>query len=96
MLLNRIEVNYLKKKCPCCGFYTIENDDEIITDICDVCFWQFDIVAQQNPQKNIGPNRISLKEAQNNYKKYGACKKEYSDKKLVRKPTNEEMPLLFE
>lgn len=86
----------MKKKCPCCGFYTIENDDEIITDICDVCFWQFDIVAQQNPQKNIGPNRISLKEAQNNYKKYGACKKEYSDKKLVRKPTNEEMPLLFE
>lgn len=87
---------YMKNKCPCCGFYTIENHDEIITDICDVCFWQFDIVAQQHPEKSIEANKISLNEAKGNYKKYGACKKEYADKKLVRKPLNEEFPMLFE
>ena len=81
MLLNEMEVNYLKKKCPCCGFYTIENDEEIITDICEVCFWKFDMVAQKHPEKSIGPNKISLNEARDNYKKYGACKKEYADKK---------------
>ena len=54
------------------------------------------MVAQKHPEKSIGPNKISLNEARDNYKKYGACKKEYADKKVVRKPLNEELPMLFE
>ena len=84
------------KKCMCCGFYTIDSDDEVISSICDVCFWQYDIVAQQHPEKSIGPNKISLNEAKNNYRRYGACKKEYVDRKLVREPKNDEFPMLFE
>ena len=34
-----------RKICPCCGYYTVESDDEVIVDICDVCFWQYDVVA---------------------------------------------------
>ena len=38
----------------------------------------------------------SLNEAKKNYKIYGACKKEYVDKKLVRKPFKNELPEFFE
>ena len=86
----------MKKKCPCCGFYTIDSESEVITDICDVCFWQYDVVAQQYPDKSIGSNKISLKEAKKNYSIYGACKKEYADKNLVRKPLNDELSKNFE
>ena len=34
------------KRCPCCGYLTIDDTDELITDICDVCFWQYDEVAE--------------------------------------------------
>ena len=27
-------------KCPCCGYFTIDSDDEVIVDGCEVCFWQ--------------------------------------------------------
>ncbi|MBS5484741.1 MAG: hypothetical protein KHX37_07930 [Eubacterium sp.] len=26
------------KRCPCCGYLTLDDTDEVITDICDVCF----------------------------------------------------------
>ena len=38
------------KRCPCCGYLTPDDTDEVITDICDVCFWQYDEVVQ-NPMK---------------------------------------------
>ena len=81
----------MKKKCPCCGFYTIDSDDEVITDICEVCFWQYDITAHEQHERSIGPNGISLDEAKANYKKYGACKREFADQNFVRKPLNEEL-----
>lgn len=48
-----------KIKCPCCGYFTIENNDEIIVEICEVCFWQYDLVAHKNSTKIIGPNNQS-------------------------------------
>ena len=48
------------KRCPCCGYLTIDDLDEVITDICEVCYWQYDEVSQNNPLKSIGPNKISL------------------------------------
>lgn len=86
-----MKIEYLKKKCPCCGFYTIDSDDEVITDICEVCFWQFDITAHEQHERSIGPNGISLDEVKANYKKYGACKREFADQNFVRKPLNEEL-----
>ncbi|MBQ3515375.1 MAG: hypothetical protein IJA32_16510 [Lachnospiraceae bacterium] len=29
---------------------TIDDRDEVIVDICEVCFWQYDEVAQDNPK----------------------------------------------
>ena len=81
----------MKKQCPCCGYYTIDSDDVVISEICAVCFWQYDAVSSKYPEKNIGPNGISLIDAKRNYKLYGACMKKYADKNLVRRPLDDEL-----
>lgn len=63
-------------RCPCCKYLTITEIDEVIVDICPVCFWQYDAVGQSVPDKVIGPNKISLNEARNNYIRFGAIRKE--------------------
>lgn len=45
------------KRCPCWGYLTIDDSDNIITDI---CFWQYDEVAQNAPDSIIGANNVSL------------------------------------
>lgn len=77
-----------KIKCPCCGYYTIEGDDEVIVDICPICYWQYDAMSHNDINKKSGANGITLKEARQNYKKYKVCKKDL--KRYVRKPLEEE------
>lgn len=76
-------------RCPCCNCLTIDNSLKPIVEICDVCFWQYDEVAQDNPEKNIGPNHVSLVQARLNYNKYGAS--EYRFINCVRKPNMDEI-----
>ena len=86
-----VEVCFMKKlKCPCCGFYTIEDDGcLIITDICDVCYWQYDLTAQENPDKAIGPNHgVSLNQARENYCKFKASREDV--KRYVRPQRDDE------
>lgn len=82
-----------KIKCPCCGYYTIDDDGcEVIIDICEVCYWQYDLVAQENPDKVIGPNHgVSLNQARANYKEFGASS--IRVKEFVRLPQDNELPL---
>lgn len=75
------------KSCPCCGYLTIDDRCEIITDICEICFWQYDEFCQENPDRIIGPNRVSLNVARQNYKLFGAVEKRFL--KLVRPPQEE-------
>lgn len=83
------EVSFLRKQCPCCGYFTIDSN-EVIVDICDVCFWQYDSVAHDYPDRNIGANHISLNQARDNYKRFKVCKQEF--KKMIREPLSEELP----
>lgn len=76
--------------CPCCGYYTIDSNDEVIVDICEVCYWQYDIVAQNHPNLVIGPNKTSLTEAKLNYQKFGVSNTAFQF--LVRFPYEEELP----
>lgn len=77
-------------RCPVCNCLTIdETYEEVIVDICPVCFWQYDIVAQDNPNRCIGPNDVSLNEAIENYKQFGACSKRMIQ--YVRKPHEDEL-----
>lgn len=79
-----------KIKCPCCEYYTIDTEDEIIVDICEICLWQYDEVAHKNPEKRIGANKISLNEAKNNYKRFGLSKKEHIGKNINRMPNEDD------
>lgn len=77
-------------QCPCCYNFTIESDDEVIVDICEVCHWQYDWVAHAKPDISIGANHLSLSDARKNYVKYGVSKLRL--KNHVRKPLAEELP----
>ena len=77
------------KRCPCCGYLTINDIDEIITDICEVCFWQYDEAAHNNPDRVIGANKISLNTAKKNYKLLGAVEERFLN--IVRSPHQDEL-----
>ena len=78
-----------RKRCPCCGYLTINNADEVIVDICEVCYWQYDEVSEEKPDKIIGPNRVSLNTARKNYKLFGASEECF--KNIVRLPHKDEI-----
>jgi hypothetical protein len=74
-------------KCHCCGFYTLENN--VVSDICPVCFWQKDIYQEEHIDDSCGPNLVSLREAKENFKKFGAIEEQF--KIFVRLPLKEEI-----
>lgn len=69
------------KTCLCCGYITLESD---IHDICQICFWQDDPACWDDADANWGVNGISLREAQRNFIRFGACDKAMLN--LVRPP----------
>lgn len=75
------------KTCPCCGYKTLE--DSSTYNICEICFWEDDIVQFNDPNYEGGANRVSLKQAQKNFMKFGACETDFLD--YVRKPTEKDV-----
>jgi len=71
--------------CPCCGYDTL-GEELGHYDICPICFWEDDPLQFENPALEGGANEASLKQAQENYGKFGACEKEMIDK--VIRPDN--------
>ncbi|TET06844.1 hydrolase [Candidatus Dependentiae bacterium] len=80
-------MNTKKYSCPCCGYFTLE-DEPGHFDICAVCGWEDDSIQSFNPDVAGGANRMSLNEARANYKRIGAIDKSFL--KSVRPPTDEE------
>ena len=75
-----------KEICPCCGHLTL--DERGNYDICPVCFWEDDGNNELNDPS--GPNNcLTLAEAKDNYKEFGACESMF--KKDVREPYQEEI-----
>jgi len=75
-----------KYTCPCCGYKTLENEHEY--DICPICFWEDDPL-QYDEIDLSGANHVSLRQAQKNYSKFGACQKDML--KHVRKPNENDV-----
>lgn len=71
-----------KYTCPCCGYKTLEDEHEY--DICPICFWEDDLLQFEEVDLAGGANPVSLREAQQNFIKFGAC--EIDMLKHVRKP----------
>ena len=77
----------LKYKCPCCGYYTLDNLGEY--DICPICYWEDDAFQSENPDHDGMSNGVSLNQARENYKKFGACEEDML--KHVRPPKEDEL-----
>ena len=76
--------------CPCCGYRTL--DERGGYDICPVCYWEDD--GQDDEDADVvkgGPNGdLSLTQARQNFKKYGAA--DIRDLSAVRSPNPGELP----
>ncbi|MEM6260308.1 MAG: CPCC family cysteine-rich protein [Planctomycetota bacterium] len=79
----------LPLRCPCCYYLTLEERGGY--EICPVCFWEDD--GQDDYDAGIirgGPNgALSLKQARQNYKEFGACERRLLQ--YVRPPLPEEI-----
>jgi RNAse (barnase) inhibitor barstar len=64
-----------RRPCPCCGHLVFDLTDGWpgSFDICPVCFWEDDRVQFRFPYLAGGANRVSLVEAQQNYRAHGRC-----------------------
>jgi len=79
----------MKYTCPCCGYKTLDEEPPDTYAICGICFWEDDGVQFDDPDYEGGANEISLRQAQQNFIKFGACDK--GSLKYVRKPNKEDI-----
>ena len=79
----------MKYKCPCCGHYTFDEQTNGTYNICEVCFWEDDLVQLENPSYKGGANRVSLLKGCCNFLEFGACEEEMII--YVRKPNKDEL-----
>lgn len=85
-----MEINrFNKHKCPCCEFYTLENEANNTFQLCPVCYWEDDGVQLREPDCGGGANRVSLNQARKNFKEYGAIEEYF--KQFVRAPNEDEL-----
>jgi len=75
--------------CPCCGYLTIGEEPPGTFEICPVCFWEDDNVQFENPNYVGGANSVSLNQARENFRLFGAVSKEFVNQ--VRKPLPQEI-----
>ncbi|MGH2665941.1 MAG: CPCC family cysteine-rich protein [Flavobacterium sp.] len=72
----------------CCGYKSFTDKPEENYDICEVCFLENAPIQLDNPNYEDGANKVSLKEGQKYFLKFGACEKEMV--KNVRIPNPDE------
>jgi len=70
--------------CPCCGLLTLPRQPGGTFDLCPVCFWEDDPVQFEDHDYAGGANRVSLNEAQRNFREFGASERQFIEK--VRPP----------
>lgn len=80
----------MRYKCECCGNYTLPEESGGTDYICPVCYWQDDYVQLNDPYFEGGANEVSLIQARENYRAFGAKEKRVIS--YVRKPLPEELP----
>ena len=79
----------IKYTCPCCGYKTLSEKPPGTYEICPICFWEDDGVQFNDPDYEVGANRVSLRQAQKNFIRYGVA--ELKDKSHVRKPSKNDV-----
>ena len=80
----------MKYKCPCCGYYTYPVPPEEDSGfICDVCFWENDTFLSSDIEPSDSNHGLTLVQAKENYRKFGACCKDMLQ--YVRHPKADEL-----
>ncbi|HCE4695085.1 TPA: hypothetical protein NGU23_004712 [Vibrio parahaemolyticus] len=59
----------MKYTCPCCGYNTFDAPAKGTYDICELCYWEDDLVQNEAPDYEGGANGICLREAQREFLK---------------------------
>lgn len=77
-----------KYTCPCCGYKILDEKPPGTYEICSICFWEDDYVQFKDPDYEGEANKVSLRQAQRNFREFGAC--EEVCKGSVRKPTTKD------
>ncbi|PZO34365.1 MAG: hydrolase [Flavobacteriaceae bacterium] len=80
--------NNRKHTCPCCGYFTLNYEADNTFQLCPVCYWEDDGIQFRDPTYEGGANRVSLIQAKENFKSFGAIEERY--KEYVRPPLEEE------
>ena len=75
--------------CPCCGYRTIPNKGDALGYICPVCFWEIDLFINSDDEASESNHGLTLIEARENYKKFGAVTKQL--KEYCREPKDTEI-----
>ena len=78
-----------KYPCPCCGYLTASFPPPT-DDICDVCLWHDNAVQFSNPDYRGGPNKVTLNEARDNFRRYGVSDPSKAGRQ--RRPLADEVP----
>lgn len=76
--------------CPCCGYLTLERSPGGTFRICEVCFWEDDGGQLRDPDYASGANKVSLRDARQNFREHGAS--ELRCVQYVRPPEPAEIP----
>ena len=83
------ENKYGKYQCPCCRYYTLDNQPYNTFQLCPVCYWEDDGVQLNFPEYKGGANEVSLNQARKNFKEVGVIALQF--KEQVRPPLEEEL-----
>src|SRR5258706_15383108 len=73
--------------CPCCGYVSFIGPPGSY-EICKICYWEDDIAQLRFPEMAGGPNRVSLVEAQENFRSFKAAEERL--RPYVRRPIPED------
>jgi hypothetical protein len=74
--------------CPCCSYLTLPDPPPGTYFICPVCRWEDDNVQYNDVNYRGGANRVSLRQAQENFRRFGASDRERAER--VRPPLQHE------
>ncbi|MEK7165590.1 MAG: CPCC family cysteine-rich protein [Patescibacteria group bacterium] len=74
----------MKYACLCCGYKTLNEQPPGTFGICDICGWEDD-------NADGGANKVTLKEAKENFNKFGMSDPNHLQiKKMIRQPTEQD------
>jgi len=69
----------MKYTCQCCGYKTLTEGTRDSYEICKVCYWEDDLVQNEDEDYEGGANEVSLRQAQNNFKLFGVSEVIYKN-----------------